>query len=63
VPVTPIPATPAPVPPAARTYVVQAGDNLAAIAQRFGTTTTALQQANGIEDPNEIFVGQVLTIP
>jgi len=43
--------------------VVQEGDTLAAIAQRFGTTVAALQQANGIDDPNEIIVGQVLTIP
>ena len=55
---------PTPAPPAApRTYTVQQGDTLAAIAQRFGTTTQALQQANGIEDPNEIVIGQVLVIP
>ncbi len=56
--------TPAPVapPPAQQTYTVQQGDTLAAIAQRFGTTVAALQAANGIEDPNEIFVGQVLVI-
>jgi LysM repeat protein len=42
---------------------VQQGDTLAAIAQRFGTTTQALQQANGIEDPNQIVIGQVLVIP
>jgi len=44
-------------------YVVQAGDTLAAIAQRFGTTVQALVRANNISDPNLIFVGQVLTIP
>nr|MBA2633373.1 LysM peptidoglycan-binding domain-containing protein [Chloroflexota bacterium] len=41
---------------------VQAGDTLAAIAQRFGTTVEALQAANGIEDPDEIVIGQVLVI-
>ena len=69
---TPVPATPVPTPvptavppppPEPRTYTVQQGDTLAAIAQQFGTTTSALQQANGIEDPNEIFIGQVLVIP
>lgn len=62
---TPVPTaapTPAP-PPPPRTYTVQQGDTLAAIAQRFGTTTQALQQANGIEDPNQIVIGQVLVIP
>ncbi|HEX2884204.1 MAG TPA: LysM domain-containing protein, partial [Candidatus Limnocylindria bacterium] len=62
---TPVPtvaATPAP-PPAQTTYVVQQGDTLAAIAQRFGTTVAAIQAANGIADPNEIIVGQVLVIP
>jgi len=42
--------------------VVQ-GDTLASIAQRFGTTTEALQAANGIDDPDEIVIGQVLVIP
>ena len=56
---TPV-ATPAPTP---RTYVVQEGDTLAAIAQQFGTTVEALQAANGIEDPNEIIIGQVLVVP
>jgi LysM repeat protein len=60
---TPLPtpvATPA---PTQRTYVVQEGDTLAAIAEQFGTTVEALQAANGIEDPNEIIIGQVLVIP
>ena len=68
---TPVPATPAPTPaltaaptPAPQqTYVVAQGDTLAAIAERFGTTVGALQEANGIDDPDEIFVGQVLVIP
>lgn len=44
-------------------YVVQRGDNLFRIAQRFGVTTDALAQANGITDPSRIFAGQQLTIP
>lgn len=59
---TPV-ATPAPATPAPRTYTVVAGDTLALIAERFGTTVAALQAANGIDDPNTINVGQVLVIP
>lgn len=44
-------------------YVVQPGDTLFSIAQRFGTTVQAILQANNITDPNLITVGQVLTIP
>jgi LysM repeat protein len=59
---TPVPTVAAP-PPAQRTYTVQQGDTLGLIAQRFGTTVQAIQTANGISDPNQIFVGQVLVIP
>jgi len=57
------PPTPAPTPVPARTYTVVEGDTLALIAQRFGTTVPALQAANGIDDPDEIVIGQVLVIP
>jgi LysM repeat protein len=60
---TVVPTEPPPPPPQQRTYVVQQGDTLGSIAQRFGTTVSALQAANGIEDPNEIIIGQVLVIP
>jgi LysM repeat protein len=46
-----------------QTYTVAQGDTLAAIADRFGTSVGVLQAANGIEDPDEIFIGQVLVIP
>jgi LysM repeat protein len=57
------PPTPAPTPAPVRTYTVVEGDTLASIAQRFGTTVGALQAANGIDDPDEIVIGQVLVIP
>jgi LysM repeat protein len=62
VPPTSVPgATPTPAQP--RTYRIQPGDTLFRIALRFGVSLRALQQANGITDPNRIFWGQVLTIP
>lgn len=57
------PPTVAPTPAPQQTYVVQEGDTLAAIAQQFGTSVEAIQSANGISDPNEILIGQVLVIP
>jgi murein DD-endopeptidase MepM/ murein hydrolase activator NlpD len=51
---------PTPEPPA---YVVQSGDTLFRIAQRFGTTVEAIVAANGITNPSLIQVGQKLIIP
>ncbi len=57
------PPTPTPE-PTATTYVVQSGDNLNSIAQRFGLTVGQLLAANpDITDPNRIRVGQVIVIP
>jgi membrane-bound lytic murein transglycosylase D len=42
---------------------VSAGETLDGIARRYGTTATALQNANSIPNRNNIRVGQVLTIP
>ena len=44
-------------------YTVVAGDTLASIASRYGTTYLAIAAANGIANPNLISVGQQLTIP
>jgi LysM repeat protein len=54
--------TPAP-PPPVQTYAVQAGDTLAELAARFGTSVEVLQALNGIADPDEIVIGQVLVLP
>jgi LysM repeat protein len=64
--VTPTPAptpgaTPTPCP--STVYIVRPGDTLSGIAWRFGTTVRAIMAANGLVNPNYIYVGQRLTIP
>jgi zinc D-Ala-D-Ala carboxypeptidase len=44
-------------------YVVQDGDTLAGIADSFGVTVDAILGANSIADPDNLQVGDVLTIP
>ena len=44
------------------TYYVQAGDTLSGIAAKFGTTVSALVSANGISNPNVIYVGQKIVL-
>jgi len=44
-------------------YIVQAGDTLYSIAERFGVTVDDLMAANGIVNPNLLAVGQQLVIP
>lgn len=44
-------------------YVVQAGDTLLGIAQRYTTTVAALVTVNNLANPNFIFIGQQLRIP
>ncbi len=46
-----------------RSYVIQSGDILSAIAEEFGTTVEAIMEANGIEDPTRLVVGERLVIP
>lgn len=47
-------------------YIVQKGDNLASICEKIYHTTAMMEkvcQANGIENPNAIYVGQYLELP
>lgn len=43
-------------------YTVKSGDTLSGIADQFGTSYQALAQMNGISNPNDIYVGQVIKI-
>ncbi len=44
-------------------YTIQPGDTFFLLAQRFGTTVQAIQQANPAADPNNLRIGQVICIP
>jgi LysM repeat protein len=44
-------------------YVVRPGDTLGTIAARFGVSASAISSANGISDPDRIYIGQNLIIP
>lgn len=56
---------PVPAPPPAQpvTHIVQPGDNLYRISVIYGVPADAIIRANGIYNPNLIFVGQRLVIP
>ena len=56
-------AAPADAPADDAVYVVVAGDTLAAVADRMGTTVALLAAGNGIADPNFVVVGQRLHVP
>ncbi|MGH2457763.1 MAG: C39 family peptidase [Chloroflexota bacterium] len=43
-------------------YTVQAGDTLLAISQQFSVPATNIASVNGLEDPNQLAIGQTLTI-
>jgi len=45
------------------TIVVRSGDTLNSIAARYGVSPSTLARANGIANPNRIYVGQRLVIP
>jgi spore germination protein len=44
-------------------HVVQHGDSLWTISQRFGINTTSIASANQLSNPNQLVVGQALVIP
>jgi LysM repeat protein len=45
------------------TYIVLPGDNFEAIARRYGVTVQTLAALNGILNPRNIVIGQVLAVP
>jgi len=54
---------PPPPPPCGFWYTVKCGDTLYSIALRYGKCVQQLVAANGLKDPNYIWVGQKLFIP
>ncbi len=61
---TPVETTPVESSAASQTtHTVKANEGLGSIARSYGVSWQAIAQANGITDPNTIYVGQVLTIP
>lgn len=44
-------------------YTVVSGDSLSAIAQRFNSTTDAIQSINNLTDRSRLSIGQRLIIP
>ncbi len=57
------PSSPAPAAASGKTYVVQSGDNVWRIANRFKVSQEALMKANGITDPRKMKIGMNLVIP
>ena len=65
---TPAPYTPEPtatptVTPTPIFYTIKPGDSLLGVAQEYGVTVAAIQDANGILDPRTLQIGQQLVIP
>jgi hypothetical protein len=67
--VVPLPSAPPPEPPAAASppaanvHVVEEGETLSTIAERYGTTVDELLRLNDVPDPNNVLVGQTLVLP
>lgn len=56
-----MPSPPANIP--SGNYRIKSGDTLSALAKRYGTSISALANANGIGNPNAIFAGQTINVP
>src|SRR5579885_500549 len=52
-----------PTPSAGPVYIIQSGDTLSGIAERFNVSLNDLMTANNITDPNVVSAGQQLVIP
>ena len=67
--IVPLPSAPPPEPPAAASppaanvHVVEEGETLSTIAERYGTTVDELLRLNDVPDPNNVLVGQPLVLP
>lgn len=46
-----------------KVHVVKRGEYVKLIAQRYGTTITAIKKANGLKNANLVYVGQRLKVP
>lgn len=44
-------------------YVIQKGDCLSVLAQRYGTTVKTLAEINNIKNPDKIYAGNKLLVP
>ena len=65
---TPKPATPVPTPtftpsPTPIIHIIQKGDTLLGVANKYGITVQSLQETNGILDPRKLQLGQELIVP
>lgn len=52
-----------PVDPNADHHIVTSGDTLNRIAKRYGVSTDSIVSANSLENPNNIIIGQRITLP
>ena len=58
-----IPLYSRPSPPCTTIHVVRRGEYLKIIAARYGVSVSAIVQANGLKNPNLIYVGQKIKVP
>ena len=66
IPLTPIPPTPTFTPTPSPTpviHIVESGDTLFGIAIEYGVASDAIQDVNGLDNPNALSIGQSLIIP